>query len=314
MYGVIMAIFVRDKKEIPFLVKKASLQEERNCINFDNVSYVIGFRQYLYNVVHDRDSSVGRVIVDMIIRSCDKADFSKEKNRIRNDFSKSFLDRLDLVIMIGFTIYNVEVQKSRNIPIRESTLKSFMYKSAILKESKAGFEDVSIKSMSYAEREALLYHISSSRDMNDSESISDVIQNSLFVDESYSVFDLEVDLSLSDKALKDAFEKWLISKRKEKNSKKNYGDGEVVVSKFYSYRSLFMMDLILWEKFNNKRVSDELVGELLFPKSPIGSEEVRKTYRPFAESFFDENHKNFKSFMAFIASEVNENPTNGKKL
>ncbi|WP_338644226.1 DUF6387 family protein [Yersinia bercovieri] len=62
--------------------------------------------------------------------------------------------------------------------------------------------------------------------------------------------------------------------------------GLSTLKKIYTYKIFPFLDLLLWEKVNGRKISNELVARVLFPLGShdvIGGQQIKDTIRPFVE-------------------------------
>ncbi|EKM6298152.1 DUF6387 family protein [Enterobacter cloacae] len=73
----------------------------------------------------------------------------------------------------------------------------------------------------------------------------------------------------------------------------NFRIGISTLKKILLYKLIPFIDLLLWEKVHERKISNELIARILFPLKPdsdvIGGTQVKDTIRPFVERFVNDN-------------------------
>jgi hypothetical protein len=105
----------------------------------------------------------------------------------------------------------------------------------------------------------------------------------------------KVDLSDPDELLVKSFRACLIRARKAANLPLKVGQGKRGAS-FSTWKHLGVLpyiDLKLWSRINNKRLSDGMLAELICPDGEGGEEHVRKYVQPLAFELMDRRSRVF---------------------
>ncbi len=93
-----------------------------------------------------------------------------------------------------------------------------------------------------------------------------------------------VNLDASDDQIINDFRKWLADKREKQESRppKKMITSEQT-AKWRTYEILAYLDLTLWARANNKKITNELMGSTLFPNIDVNkAERIRKVVEPMA--------------------------------
>ncbi|MDE9445886.1 DUF6387 family protein [Xenorhabdus bovienii] len=97
---------------------------------------------------------------------------------------------------------------------------------------------------------------------------------------------------------------WRLGTEIDEPQKNNNRIGLSSLKKIFTYKVFPFIDLMLWEKINQKKISNELYARLLFPLSEgniMGGVQIKDTVRPFVEKII------FDDFLRYLSFYVKKN-------
>ncbi|WP_426576978.1 DUF6387 family protein [Xenorhabdus stockiae] len=97
---------------------------------------------------------------------------------------------------------------------------------------------------------------------------------------------------------------WRLGTGIDEPQKNNNRIGLSSLKKIFNYKVFPFIDLMLWEKINQKKISNELYARLLFPLSEgniMGGIQIKDTVRPFVEKII------FGDFLRYLSFYVKKN-------
>lgn len=84
------------------------------------------------------------------------------------------------------------------------------------------------------------------------------------------------------------------------------------IRKLLDYKTIQLLDLLIWEQISHMKISGEYLSQLLFPphleENVLDGKQVNETIRTFAESFV-ENENQFRYFWELIEREKHQDKT-----
>jgi hypothetical protein len=102
---------------------------------------------------------------------------------------------------------------------------------------------------------------------------------------------VSINLDFSDDVIVTDLKKHLVKLRKKLNQRPSLLPPKEFISKFKNYRTLQVIDILLWQKLTDNHIEYETLASFLFPNGNYSGATVRETFIPFAKKLLDSKSK-----------------------
>ena len=78
-----------------------------------------------------------------------------------------------------------------------------------------------------------------------------------------------------------------------------------LIKKFKNFRTLQVIDVLLWQKLTEQHIEYETLAAFLFPQGQFTGKQLRETIIPFAKKLLDSN-SNESAYLFYLSDQSSE--------
>lgn len=116
---------------------------------------------------------------------------------------------------------------------------------------------------------------------------------------------ISINLDFSDDAILTDIKKHLTKLRKQLKHRPKLLPPKEFIKKFKNFRTLQVIDILLWQKLTEHHIEYETLAEFLFPQGQFSGKQLRETIIPFAKKLLDAK-SNESAYIFYLSDQSSE--------
>lgn len=112
-------------------------------------------------------------------------------------------------------------------------------------------------------------------------------------------------LDFSDDLILSDVKKYLKNKREELNHRPKLLPPKEFIKKFKSFRTLQVIDVLLWQKLTNQHIQYDTLANFLFPNGQHTGKQLRETIIPFANKLLNKESNEY-AYLLYLSDKSSE--------
>lgn len=111
---------------------------------------------------------------------------------------------------------------------------------------------------------------------------------------------ISINLDFSDDAILSDIKHHLQILRNKLDHKPKFMPPKEFMKKFKNFRTLQVIDILLWQKLTEQHIEYDTLADFLFPQGQFTGKQIRETIIPFARKMLDEE-SNESTYLFYLA-------------
>ena len=116
---------------------------------------------------------------------------------------------------------------------------------------------------------------------------------------------ISINLDFSDDAILTDIKKHLTKLRKQLKHKPKLLPPKEFIRKFKNFRTLQVIDVLLWQKLTEQHIEYDTLAEFLFPQGQFTGKQLRETIIPFAKKLLN-SRSNESAYLFYLSDQSSE--------
>jgi hypothetical protein len=116
---------------------------------------------------------------------------------------------------------------------------------------------------------------------------------------------ISINLDFSDDAILADIKKHLKKLRKQLKQRPKLLPPKEFIRKFKNFRTLQVIDILLWQRLTGQHIEYDTLAEFLFPQGQFTGKQLRETIIPFAKKLLDSN-SNESAYLFYLSDQSSE--------
>ena len=116
---------------------------------------------------------------------------------------------------------------------------------------------------------------------------------------------ISINLDFSDDVILSDIKQHLKKLRKELKHRQKFMPPKELIKKFKNFRTLQVIDVLLWQKLTEQHIEYETLAAFLFPQGQFTGKQLRETIIPFAKKLLDSN-SNESAYLFYLSDQSSE--------
>jgi hypothetical protein len=116
---------------------------------------------------------------------------------------------------------------------------------------------------------------------------------------------ISINLDFSDDAIISDIKQHLKKLRKELRHRQKFMPPKEFMTKFKNFRTLQVIDILLWQKLTEQHIEYDTLAEYLFPQGQFTGKQLRETIIPFAKKLLD-SKSNESAYLFYLSDKSSE--------
>lgn len=116
---------------------------------------------------------------------------------------------------------------------------------------------------------------------------------------------ISINLDFSDEVILSDIKKNLLKLRKRLKHKPTLMPPKEFIKKFKNFRTLQVIDILLWQKLTEQHIQYETLAEFLFPQGQFSGKQLRETIIPFAKKLINDE-SNESKYLFYLSEKSSE--------